>query len=295
MPRRSPAGRQLSLPMYSACLVLVEFVRLVAAASGFFNAFGHARASDKAPTPAAARFDVILWFDVEDSILEADDDATKRLCEMLTARGIRGTFKLVGEKARTLERRGRTDVIAATRKHDIGYLPHTVTPLLQASGDPDFPRRVTCTGTRKVSTDREITDTTHFRAEMPGGLALCIVGSTVNAVGLPEMLRGRQGTLHFTAEKDHVEFKPERIFAREHPTEAHTGFPTSGAITRHQQDFFDCIRTGAIPVAGIDLAIRVHTILCLAEMSERLGLPDSVLEKIYLKNAERILGLKPAR
>src|SRR5258705_4100801 len=64
---------------------------------------------------------VILWFDTEDYLLPADDDATKRLCEMLTERGIRATFKLVGEKARVLEQRGRTDVIAELRKHDIGY------------------------------------------------------------------------------------------------------------------------------------------------------------------------------
>ena len=64
---------------------------------------------------------VILWFDTEDYLLPADDDATKRLCEMLTERSIRATFKLVGEKARVLEQRGRRDVIAALRKHAIGY------------------------------------------------------------------------------------------------------------------------------------------------------------------------------
>ncbi|MGO8696467.1 MAG: hypothetical protein ACLQVY_01925 [Limisphaerales bacterium] len=64
---------------------------------------------------------VILWFDTEDYLLPADDDAAKRLAEMLTARGIRATFKVVGEKARTLERRGRGDVIAALKKHAIGY------------------------------------------------------------------------------------------------------------------------------------------------------------------------------
>src|SRR5438270_3837658 len=64
---------------------------------------------------------VILWFDTEDYLLPADDDATKRLAEMLTHRGIRATVKLVGEKARVLERRGRRDVIAALKKHDIGY------------------------------------------------------------------------------------------------------------------------------------------------------------------------------
>src|SRR5947207_15531321 len=64
---------------------------------------------------------VILWFDTEDYLLPADDDATKRLAEMLAERNIRATFKLVGETARVLEQRGRRDVIAALRKHDIGY------------------------------------------------------------------------------------------------------------------------------------------------------------------------------
>src|SRR4029453_16627110 len=68
-----------------------------------------------------AEIDVILWFDTEDYLLPADDDASKRLAELLTERGIRATFKLVGEKARVLEKRGRLDVIAALKKHDIGY------------------------------------------------------------------------------------------------------------------------------------------------------------------------------
>ncbi len=71
--------------------------------------------------PPAATVDVILWFDTEDYLLPADDDACKRLAEMLTRRGIRATFKMVGEKARVLEQRGRRDVIAALRKHDIAY------------------------------------------------------------------------------------------------------------------------------------------------------------------------------
>ena len=74
-----------------------------------------------ATRPADVHVDVILWFDTEDYLLPADDDAAKRLAEMLTQRGIRATFKVVGEKARVLERRGRTDVIAALRKHCIGY------------------------------------------------------------------------------------------------------------------------------------------------------------------------------
>src|SRR4051794_7999236 len=70
---------------------------------------------------AQSRVDVILWFDTEDYLLPADDDAAKRLAELLSKRGIRATFKVVGEKARVLEKRGRTDVIEALKKHDIAF------------------------------------------------------------------------------------------------------------------------------------------------------------------------------
>src|SRR5262245_14340694 len=96
-------------------LLLVRRAMLRCVALGSF-----VLAATAAP-PAAPVVNIILWFDTEDYLLPADDDATKRLCEMLTERGIRATFKLVGEKARVLERRGRNDVIAALQKHDSGY------------------------------------------------------------------------------------------------------------------------------------------------------------------------------
>jgi hypothetical protein len=64
---------------------------------------------------------VVLWFDTEDYLLPADDDATLRLATFLSGEGIRATFKIVGEKARVLEQRGRTDVLAALKRHEIGF------------------------------------------------------------------------------------------------------------------------------------------------------------------------------
>jgi hypothetical protein len=77
-----------------------------------------------------ARVYVILWFDTEDYILPASDDAALRLADFLSREKIRATFKIVGEKARTLERRGRADVIAALKKHEIGFHAnwHSVQP-----------------------------------------------------------------------------------------------------------------------------------------------------------------------
>jgi hypothetical protein len=73
---------------------------------------------------------VILWLDTEDYILPQSDDAALRVADLLTKEQVRATFKVVGEKARTLERRGRGDVIAALNKHEIGYHSnfHSVQP-----------------------------------------------------------------------------------------------------------------------------------------------------------------------
>jgi hypothetical protein len=73
---------------------------------------------------------VVLWFDTEDYILPASDDAALRLADFLSGEGIHATFKVVGEKARTLERRGRHDVIKALARHEIGYHSnyHSVQP-----------------------------------------------------------------------------------------------------------------------------------------------------------------------
>src|SRR5712692_299381 len=64
---------------------------------------------------------VVLWFDTEDYIEPAADDAALRIAQDLENLGVRATFKVVGEKARTLEARGRRDVIRALSRHDIGY------------------------------------------------------------------------------------------------------------------------------------------------------------------------------
>src|SRR5437764_5540939 len=64
---------------------------------------------------------VVLWFDTEDYIDPAADDAALRIANELSTLGVQGTFKLVGEKARVLESRQRADVIRALSQHAIGF------------------------------------------------------------------------------------------------------------------------------------------------------------------------------
>jgi hypothetical protein len=68
-----------------------------------------------------SKINVLLWFDVEDYITPEADDALFALLELLESRGIKGTFKLVGEKIRVLKQRGRQDIINKLYNQDIGY------------------------------------------------------------------------------------------------------------------------------------------------------------------------------
>lgn len=94
---------------------MLSFWALLCAALVFVQS---APAAEKKAPP---RIDVILWFDTEDYLLPASDDAAKRVAELLHSKGVRATFKVVGEKARVLEQRKRRDVIAALKKHCIAY------------------------------------------------------------------------------------------------------------------------------------------------------------------------------
>ena len=151
-------------------------------------------------------------------------------------------------------------------------LPHRFLPLMLATGNPEFPKRVACTGTRRVSMDREITDTTHLLAEFPSGLTLLVVGTTVNEKGLEEIIRGRKGTIYLSSGQNRVEMKPERFFTEEVDPLDFADPRPPGALPPLEKNWFDCIRNGQTPLANIDLAIRAHVVLCLAEMAERLSL-----------------------
>ncbi len=150
-------------------------------------------------------------------------------------------------------------------------LSHRFYPLMLATGNPEFPRRVVCTGTRKVSTDRDIADTTHVLAEFPSGLTFVIAGTTVNEVGLPDIIRGRRATVSLAASANQAQLRPEKIFADELDVEDFNDPAPHGKIENLHKDFYKCIRKGGTPFCNVDLTVRANTTLALAEMSERLG------------------------
>jgi predicted dehydrogenase len=171
-------------------------------------------------------------------------------------------------------------------------LSHRFPPLMIATGNPEWPRRVVCTGTKRVSTDREISDTTHILAEFPGGLTCVIVGTTVNEAGLQDMIRGRQGTLYFSGNR--LELRPERIFADEVDTDTFTDTNEVGKIENMHRNFFECIRNGGTPYGHVELAAKANTVLGLAEMSERMNLAllfDPTTRQITTGNSREVAPL----
>jgi len=66
---------------------------------------------------------MVICFDVEDYTSPESagmDDIPKWLAEIMTDEGVTGSFFVIGEKARMMEKRGRKDVIEAMARHDIG-------------------------------------------------------------------------------------------------------------------------------------------------------------------------------
>jgi predicted dehydrogenase len=179
-------------------------------------------------------------------------------------------------------------------------LPHRLHPFLLATGDPEFPKRVVCIGTKPVHTDkntpgtpeRDVPENITVLAEFPSGMTLMMASSSINEVGLTPMIRGHQGTLYFGLNR--VELKPERPFADEIDPEVFEGLEPSGEkVSEMEKNWFSCIRSGQPPFANIDLAIRVQTIISLCEMSDRLNVTCLFDEKTRKITTQDGRELKP--
>lgn len=148
-------------------------------------------------------------------------------------------------------------------------LSHRVAPILMASGNPQFPTRVACLGSKKITPDRDVPDQTEAIAEFPSGLSLIVMGSTVNEQGLNNVFRGHEATIYLAGNS--VELRPERPFADLADRKIFDDLQPGPSVPHHHANFFEAIRRGIEPNCNIDLAIKTQTVICLAEMSERLG------------------------
>jgi len=151
-------------------------------------------------------------------------------------------------------------------------VPHRLHPIMLATGNPEFPKRVACIGTRKVSLNRDVPDTTEVVAEFPSGLSLFVVSTTVNERGIVDTIHGSKGSLIFGGISSHkVELAIERWASDEEDSQTFEGLTPGEAQEVHEKNWFDSIRANKQPNGNIELGIRVQTVISLAEMSDRLG------------------------
>ena len=96
-----------------------------------------------------------------------------------------------------------------------------------------------------------------------------IVAVEVNEQGIEDMIRGHHATLYFAGNR--VSLKPEKPFADEIDPELIDGIKPGEDVGVHERNWLSAIRGQEKANAGIDLAIKVQTVISLAEMSERFG------------------------
>jgi len=156
-------------------------------------------------------------------------------------------------------------------------VPHRLYPLMLASGNPQFPIRVDCIGTKNVHADRNLPDTPErevpehmeFMAEFPNGYLITITCSSVNAKSPGFVIYTHKATLEIGSSGERIQLIPEKPFAEEIDPQMFSGLQPED-IRVHEKNWFDCIRSGKETNGNIDLAIKGQTIISLAEMSARL-------------------------
>jgi predicted dehydrogenase len=156
--------------------------------------------------------------------------------------------------------------------------PHRLHPLMLATGNPEYPVRVVAIGTRNVHTDRNTPDTPErdvpeqieVLAEFPSGVTLVVASSSVNAKSPGMVLYGHHATLEIGTSGERLQLVPEKDYADEIDPETLDGLTPTEDIPVHEKNWLDCIRANQQPNANIDLAVRVQTVISLAEMSDRL-------------------------
>lgn len=182
--------------------------------------------------------------------------------------------------------------------------PHRLHPLMLATGSPEFPKRVSCIGTKAIETDkktpgaleRDVEEHISITAEFPSGLSLVVACSTVNAKSPGFVIYGHHATLNIGNMGEKIELVPEKDFTDEIDPEVLDGLKPTEDVAVHEKNWFDSIRSNKTPNGNIDLAVRVQTVISLSEMSDRLGITcqfDEKSRKVYANDGKGRKEVQP--
>jgi predicted dehydrogenase len=180
-------------------------------------------------------------------------------------------------------------------------VPHRLLPIMFATGKPEFPKRVTCLGSKNCHTDkntpgtpeRDCPEHVELLAEFPSGLIIMIVASTVAARSPGFVIYGHEASLEIGSSGERVQLTPEKEFSEDIDLQTFDSLAPEDIAT-HEKNWFDCIRSNTQPNAGIDLAVRAQTVICLAEMSNRLNMTclfDEATHKVSTMDGKDVAAI----
>jgi predicted dehydrogenase len=156
--------------------------------------------------------------------------------------------------------------------------PHRLHPLMLATGNPEFPKRVACIGTSNVFPDklaepgtpaRDVPEHQQVIAEFPSGMLITVTCSSVSEKSPGFVIYGSKASLEIGNMGERIKMVPERDYAEEVDPEDVTGLQPE-TVPNHERNWLDSIRANKPANANAELAIRVQTVVSLAEISERL-------------------------
>jgi predicted dehydrogenase len=158
--------------------------------------------------------------------------------------------------------------------------PHRLHPLMLAMNLNEFPKSVSCIGADMCHADsklgpdgqafgapRDVPDTTLMMVEFPSGVSIVLAGSTVNERGFEDVIRGTKGNL--TMGGNRLQVVPERPFVDEVDGRDETPFDAGETHVKHMRNFLESIRADVPANCNEDLAIRVQTVVSMAEAAFR--------------------------
>lgn len=158
--------------------------------------------------------------------------------------------------------------------------PHRLLPLMLALNLREFPRSVSCLGgdlcgaDRRLGPDgqpygasREVADTSMMMVDFPCGLMIVLASSTVNELGMDDVIRGTRADLIIGGGR--LQVRPERPYADEIDASDETPPDPRESHVKHMRNFLESIRANVPPICNEELGIRVQAIVSMAELAYR--------------------------
>ena len=133
-------------------------------------------------------------------------------------------------------------------------MPHRLLPLMVATGNPEYPSRVVCLGTKNVLADkvlpapmRDCPENVQLLAEFPSGMTLLIVSSSVNARSPGFAIYGHKGTMEIGSSGERIQIIPEKPFSDEIDLQTLDGLSPVESVPEHEKNWFESIRANKEP------------------------------------------------